>query len=283
MIMEHIIAATDLRPASCVVSCVAGAVARRLRARMTLINVAARQDISTGRGGPGGPATRAEDPEVWPPGRSPREAARRRGALHRLLPGQGVESAARVLVGDPARRIRGVVRSARADLLVIGRGEERFYGPDLGRTARYLLERVRVPVLVVPPRYADEAEWSCPELDQVVAVDDCGRAGELCRRATSDLARQLRADASSVSAGPAPSQQRPGDARTRAEALLGAALALDAHVIALPAHGRLQEPRAPLGDVIEELLIQSPVPVLVYPVRYLRRISDLHGGEGLAA
>ena len=264
MPVGHIVASTDLTPASGAVSRYACALARQLGARLTLINVAAPREF-------------AQD------GTSPWGTARRQGALHRLLTARGVEAQARVLAGTPACRIRDATHALGADMLVIGRGEERFHGAAVGRTARYLLEHVRAPALVVPPLAPDEAEWFSPEINHLVAMDTQDRASELGVQASRALARELRADADCVSEGPRAMGQRPGDARTRAEALLQAALDLDARVITVPAHGRLHDLRAPLSEFTEELLIQSPVPVLVYPARYLIQISNQPGGEDLAA
>lgn len=260
----RIIAATDLCPASAMVSQQASILARQRGARLTLINVVT-------------PGEAEED------GGDPWLLARRKGVLHRLLPAVGVEADTQILTGDAGCKLRAAAYASDVCMLIIGRGEDRFYGPALGRTARHLLGHVRVPTLVVPPVALDDTPWSLPDVERVAAVNERDQAGELCLRATRILARGLGAEATGVSAGARSSQRRQGEARTRAEDLVWAATDLDAQVITVPAHGRLGDLRAPLGEITDELLIQSPVPVLVYPVRYLIRLSGLPGGEDLAA
>ena len=199
MSAKHIIAATDLQPSSRTVSQYAEVLARALGARLTLVNVAAEPEVGQDRDTPWDETREASDQDLWLYGRAPWEASRRRGALHRLLPAHGVEADVRVLVGSPARRIRDLTCARQVDLLVIGRGEERHFGPLVGRTARYLLEHVRVPVLVVPPRLHEPAGWSGPRVGQLVAIQEPHRVGELSVLASRTMARELRADASAVS------------------------------------------------------------------------------------
>ena len=260
----RIIAAIDLCPASAMVSQQASILARQRSVRLTLVNVVT----------PGVAAEYGEDPWLL---------ARRKGVLRRLLPAASVEADTQILMGDAGSKLRGAAHASDVCMLVIGRGEDRFYGPALGRTARHLLRHVRVPTLVVPPLAPDDTPWSLPDVERVAAVSDRDRAGELCLWATKVLARGLGAEATGVSAAARSTRLRPGEARTLAETLVRAAMDLDAQIISVPVHGRLGDLRAPLGDITEELLIQSPVPVLVYPVRYLIRIYRQPGGEDLAA
>lgn len=263
MSTPRIIAATDLCPASAMVSQQASILARQRGARLTLVNVATPEELE-------------EEGDPW-------LLARRKGVLHRLLPGAGVEADTQILTGDAGSKLRAAAYASDVCMLIIGRGEDRFYGPALGRTARHLLGHARVPTLVVPPVAPPDTPWSLPDIEQVAAVNDRGRAGELCLRASRIAACALKAEVTSVSMGSRSPRRRPEEARELARDLVWAATDLDAQVISVPAHGRLDHLRAPLDDVTEELLVQSPVPVLVYPARYLIRLSRLPGGEDLAA
>lgn len=88
-----------------------------------------------------------------------RTAERRREAVQSLfhrasrlaaVAGVGVETVE--LQGEPADQILEQARSWPADLVVIGRGEERGVGgPWVGRQTRMVLEFADQPVLVVPP------------------------------------------------------------------------------------------------------------------------------------
>ena len=260
----RIIAATDLCPASAMVSQQASILARQRGARLTLINVVT----------PGVAEEYGGDPWLL---------ARRKGVLHRLLPAALVEAQTQILTGDAGSKLRAAAYASDVCMLVIGRGEDRFYGPALGRTARHLLRYVRVPTLVVPPLAPDDTPWSLPDVERVVAGSNRDPAGELCLRVTKIMARGLSAEATGVSAAARSTRLRSGEARALAEDLVRATMDLDAQMITIPVHGRLGDLRAPLGEITEEVLIQSPVPVLVYPVRYLIRIYRQPDGEDLAA
>ena len=88
----------------------------------------------------------------------PRMAERRSYAVQslfrhasRVADSAGVEVETRELQGEPGKQILEQARSWPADVVVIGRGEERGVGgPWVGRQTRMVLEFADQPVLVVP-------------------------------------------------------------------------------------------------------------------------------------
>jgi nucleotide-binding universal stress UspA family protein len=146
-VIERILVATDDSRAGLEALQRAVELAGQFVATLRVINVHADSDVTTALLASG----------------AARMAERRSNAVQslfrhasQLAARAGVEIQTLELRGEPAHQILEQARSWPADVVVIGRGEERGVGgPWVGRQTRMVLEFADQPVLVVPPRRQD--------------------------------------------------------------------------------------------------------------------------------
>lgn len=140
--IERILAATDDSPAGLEALQRAVELSAKFAATLRVIHVLPDSDVTT----------------ALAASRAPHLVERRGKAVQsllqqasRLAAGAGVLVETVALQGEPAHQILEQARSWPADLVVIGRGEERGVGgPWVGRQTRMVLEFADQPVLVVP-------------------------------------------------------------------------------------------------------------------------------------
>jgi nucleotide-binding universal stress UspA family protein len=143
-VIERILVATDDSPAGLEAVRRAADLARRYSASLRVVHVLADSDVTAALVASGMP--RMSERRV--------EAVESLFRYVRALAAEaGVEVETVELSGEPARRILEQARSWPADLVVIGRGEQRGPGgPWVGKETRMVLEFADQPVLVVPRR-----------------------------------------------------------------------------------------------------------------------------------
>jgi nucleotide-binding universal stress UspA family protein len=143
-VIERILVATDDSPAGLEAVRRAADLAQRYSAALRVVHVLADSDVAAALAASGAP--RMSERRV--------EAVESLFRYVRALAARaGVEVETLELSGEPASRILEEARSWPADLVVIGRGEQRGAGgPWVGKETRMVLEFAEQPVLVVPRR-----------------------------------------------------------------------------------------------------------------------------------
>jgi nucleotide-binding universal stress UspA family protein len=146
VVIERILVATDDTPAGLEAVRRAADLARRYSAALRVVHVLADSDVAAALAASGAPHMSERRIEAV-------ESLFR--YVRALAAEAGVEVETRELSGEPATRILEQARSWPADLVVIGRGEQRGPGgPWVGKETRMVLEFADQPVLVVPRRRA---------------------------------------------------------------------------------------------------------------------------------
>jgi nucleotide-binding universal stress UspA family protein len=305
MRLQNILVATDLSPAAKPVYRWAAALAGRFGSRVTLINV----DETSQFEWPARTLQSSVRLKQLVRDLSQQRMDQLEQARGRFQE-TGVETAVQAVVGRASERILDHLPSHDVDLVVIGRRGARLAEQSgLGSTTKRVLRRARVPVLVVP-RGNDEAEpFSGKRIISATAFSAaCMMTLDATLELAEALEAQV--DCVHVLRLPVPFSITPaqwheiisgetreelehlhakdlsnciGEERVRrctpyttlgvsaSESLRDFALETGADLIAIPSHSTDKDNLPWLGSTAERVVRRSPVPVLVFPVRYLER------------
>lgn len=141
--IERILVAVDDSPSALTAANVAIDLARQLNARLLAVHVLADHLLSTMV------ARASSDPEIGL--RRDSIAASVLGHVAHMAGQAGVALETQQLEGDVARLVLRTAKTWQADLLVVGRSDQRAPGePYVGSQTAHILEFAEQPVLVVP-------------------------------------------------------------------------------------------------------------------------------------
>jgi nucleotide-binding universal stress UspA family protein len=298
--------ATDLSESAAAVHRVAMQLARRLDARATLIHVNEVAGLRTPAVSPGTAARWR-----WVLKDLARQETERLDQARAAFENAAVPTDTMTISNNPAVEISETAHAHDFDLVVLGRqGVRQIEREGVGRTTRQVLRRCRVPAVVVPNAY--QPSGSGPQ--RLLATSDFTPACVAGLHEAAELAVQLETtvDVVHVVRLPMPFNLGAMDwhelfpeeslAETRdmlalhvkqtldrtlagrcnpisargtsvAEVLRDLAGSYDTGLITIPARG--ERPTGLLGSTTENVLRLSPVPVLVFPVAFLKNRSHL--------
>jgi universal stress protein E len=307
MKIDHILVATDLSAAARFAFAHAAALAQQCEARLTLLHVTDRLELSYL------PShelvTRAEEAAL--------EARRRLERESSYFGDCGRPVTVHVVPGRAAEQIIHFVEGEGVDLCVLARhGQGRARRLLLGSTAKRVLRHIKVPFLLVPAPEADAQTHPPPFTGyrHLLTTTDYGNDSRLGLRMAWELAHHCgarltlthvaRLPTGVVAAGEGGALHAPNDTlewitrhhteRLEAEiaqagaegtavhvtldesssaGITTAALALQADMIVVPSHGKGAFRAILIGSTSEHTLERSHVPVLVLPRAWLQNTA----------
>lgn len=299
MRVRHILVTTDLSPASALSYPHAAGLARAFAARVTLLSVDELASTIY---------RESAEVKAWFEHASELRRQKLSEASH-VFEALGIEPELQIVPGYPATEILGFAKREAVDLIVMTRHGQRVTGNLLGSNTRRVVRQAECPVLVIhePETYAappsEEAFW----YQRILAASDLGEESAVGVSETAGLAHAYGARVCVAHAwrsfesvlpatGPAlppvvnEDEQRRREkaleawldeagvadvdtsvvaAASPAEGIIESALAWDADLITISSRGRGAVEAMVVGSVTERLLRLSPLPVLVFPSRWL--------------
>lgn len=306
MKIAHILVATDLSSLAPSVYRHAVALAKRCKARVTLLNVDELAGAGQALSDLAGFLTQVET----------RREARIREA-RALFRGHGVAVDFVVVRGVAKTEILRWSRAHEVDLIVMGRRSRRLLeGLVVGSAVPHVVRHAEIPVMVVPVVSGEAPELDLPTYGHLMVTTDLGEASRRGLEATVALAALLDAGVTLIHALELPSfvpsfveddpiqlpelttETLKQDMKVRlaelvaavgadgvvpcvvthatpAAALVEAAETTDADILLIPATGKGALERVLLGSTTERVLKRAAVPVLVWPSAWLEaRAAD---------